>query len=237
MIGCVMPRFSASCSRAMSTVSSRSAGRVRAFGLDALLEAGARRDHVDLDLGVLGEGIEQRLDQLVLARAVDVDLVGLRGGERRRERERAEQQHDAAMKHESPPADEHVRRARLASSLGRGRPGNNRNSFDRSICWKDSKLAQSGIDQNFGAAPCSAAWKSRAGTRRSLRSPHGAKRNAGSGGERPVPDFASLHPGCKCRSCLRCAAGEHGRHPGPVDVLPRHDHARLLAAERIAFLH
>ena len=49
--------------------------RVRAFGLDALLEAGARRDHVDLDAGVLGEGLEQRLDQLLLAIRIDVDLA------------------------------------------------------------------------------------------------------------------------------------------------------------------
>ena len=53
---------------------------VGALGLDALLEAGACRDDVDLDAGVLGEGIEQRLDQLALAIGVDVDLARL--GER-----------------------------------------------------------------------------------------------------------------------------------------------------------
>ena len=54
--------------------------RVRAFGLDALLEPGACRDHVDLDAGVLGEGFEQRLDQFLLAIRIDVDLA-LRGRE------------------------------------------------------------------------------------------------------------------------------------------------------------
>ena len=51
---------------------------VGAFGLDALLEAVGGGDDVDLDAGVLGEGVEQRLDQLGLAIGVDVDLAGLR---------------------------------------------------------------------------------------------------------------------------------------------------------------
>ena len=67
-------------------------GRVRAFGLDALFEPRACRDHVDLDFGVLGEGVEQRLEQLLLARAVNVDLVGLRERQARAQRERADQQ-------------------------------------------------------------------------------------------------------------------------------------------------
>ena len=50
-------------------------GAVGTFGLDALLEAGACRDDVDLDAGVLGEGFEQRLDQLRFAIGVDVDLA------------------------------------------------------------------------------------------------------------------------------------------------------------------
>ncbi len=36
---------------------------VGAFRLDALLEAVARRNDVDLDAGILGEGVKQRLDQ------------------------------------------------------------------------------------------------------------------------------------------------------------------------------
>ncbi len=46
-----------------------------AFGLDALVEALRRRDQIDLDAGVLGEGLQQRLDQLGLAIAVEVDLA------------------------------------------------------------------------------------------------------------------------------------------------------------------
>ena len=56
-------------------------GAVGAFRLHALLEARTRRDHVDLDAGVLGEGVEQRLDQLGFAIGVDVDLAV--GGRRR----------------------------------------------------------------------------------------------------------------------------------------------------------
>ncbi len=51
---------------------------VGAFGLDALLEAGARRDDIDLDAGVLGESVDQRLDQFRLAIGVDIDLARLR---------------------------------------------------------------------------------------------------------------------------------------------------------------
>jgi len=55
-------------------------GAVLAFGLDALLQAGARRNDVDLDAGVLGEGVEQRLDQLRFTIAVNIDLaLGERG--------------------------------------------------------------------------------------------------------------------------------------------------------------
>ena len=64
-------------------------GAVGALGLDALLEAGARRDDVDLDAGVLGEGVEQRLDQLALAIGVDIDLVGARRRVTRRSANRA----------------------------------------------------------------------------------------------------------------------------------------------------
>ena len=56
-------------------------GAVGALGLHPLLEAGTGRDHVDLDAGVLGEGVEQRLNQLGFAVGVDVDLAV--GGRRR----------------------------------------------------------------------------------------------------------------------------------------------------------
>ena len=48
---------------------------VGAFGLDALLEPVGRGHDVDLDAGVLGEGVEQRLDQLGFTVGVDVDLA------------------------------------------------------------------------------------------------------------------------------------------------------------------
>src|SRR6476469_8625681 len=54
---------------------------VGAFGLDALLEAGAGRDDVDLDAGILGERVEQRLDQFAFAVGVHVDVARL--GKRR----------------------------------------------------------------------------------------------------------------------------------------------------------
>ena len=73
-------------------------GRVRAFGLDALLQPRACRDHVDLDAGVLGEGLEQRLDQFLLAIRVDVDLVGERG-RRDGEAERGKQQACGTWRH------------------------------------------------------------------------------------------------------------------------------------------
>jgi hypothetical protein len=52
-------------------------GAVGAFSLDPLLKPGARGDHVDLDAGVLGESIEQRLDQSALAIRINVDLARL----------------------------------------------------------------------------------------------------------------------------------------------------------------
>src|SRR5437870_11466929 len=55
-------------------------GAVGALGLDALFEAGACGDDVDLDAGVPAEGVEQRLDELALAVSVDIDVAGL--GER-----------------------------------------------------------------------------------------------------------------------------------------------------------
>src|SRR5262249_54343575 len=79
LIGCVMPARTASSMRPISTVSSTSAGLL-ALGLDALFEARACGDDVDLDAGVPGEGVEQRLDELALAISVDIDIAGL--GER-----------------------------------------------------------------------------------------------------------------------------------------------------------
>src|SRR5262249_3187344 len=55
-------------------------GTVGALGLDALFEARAGRDDVDLDAGVPAEGVEQRLDELALAVSVDIDVARL--GER-----------------------------------------------------------------------------------------------------------------------------------------------------------
>ena len=55
---------------------------VGALGLDALFKTGGGRHHIHLDAGVLREGIQHRLDQLVLAIGIDIDLA-LRGGERR----------------------------------------------------------------------------------------------------------------------------------------------------------
>src|SRR6185295_17975749 len=49
--------------------------------LHALLESRTRRDDIDLDAGILGEGVEQRLDQLGFAIGVDVDFAV--GGRRR----------------------------------------------------------------------------------------------------------------------------------------------------------
>jgi len=55
-------------------------GAVRAFGLDALLEAGACRDNVDFDSGILGERLEQRLNELAFAVGVHVDIARLGDG-------------------------------------------------------------------------------------------------------------------------------------------------------------
>ena len=55
-------------------------GAVGALGLDALFEARACRDDIDLDAGIPAEGIEQRLNELALAVSVDIDVARL--GER-----------------------------------------------------------------------------------------------------------------------------------------------------------
>ncbi len=62
----------------MSTVSSTSAGLLAPSVLMRCSRPELGRDHIDLDAGVLGEGIEQRLDQLRLAIGVDIDFAGLR---------------------------------------------------------------------------------------------------------------------------------------------------------------
>ena len=83
-------------------------GAVGAFRLHALLEARTRRDDVDLDAGVLGEGVEQRLDQLGFAIGVDVDLAV---GGRRRSSKRGKTKQcrgcggSAKVGHESCPAN------------------------------------------------------------------------------------------------------------------------------------
>ena len=60
---------------------------VGALGLHALLEPGTGRNDVDLDAGIGGEGVEQRLDQLGFAVGIDVDLTVV-GGCRRDDRTR-----------------------------------------------------------------------------------------------------------------------------------------------------
>ena len=64
---------------------------VGALGLHALLEPRTCRDDVDLDAGVLGEGVEQRLDQLGFAVGVDVDFAAV--GRGRRDDGRGEAKH------------------------------------------------------------------------------------------------------------------------------------------------
>ena len=55
--------------------------RVRAFGGDTLFEALVEEQHLGLDAGLGGEGVQHRLDQLRLAIGVDVDgAVGERRG-------------------------------------------------------------------------------------------------------------------------------------------------------------
>jgi hypothetical protein len=51
-----------------------------AFRFHALFETAARRNDVDLDAGILGESLEQRLDQFLLAIGIDVDVAILRHG-------------------------------------------------------------------------------------------------------------------------------------------------------------
>ena len=78
-IGCVMPASVACVRWPTSTVSSTSAGLLRAFGRDALDEAVLGEDHVGLDAGLVGERLEQRIDQIRLAVGIDVDLARLGG--------------------------------------------------------------------------------------------------------------------------------------------------------------
>ena len=65
----------------MSTVSSTSAGLLAPSVLMRCSRPELAEIDVDLDAGVLGEGIEQRLDQLGFAIGVDIDLAV--GGRRR----------------------------------------------------------------------------------------------------------------------------------------------------------
>ncbi|MCY1303884.1 hypothetical protein D9M70_536120 [compost metagenome] len=59
--------------------------RVGAFGLDALDEALVEEEHVGGDAGFLGEGVEQRLDQIGLPVGIDIDLTVGPGGARRKQ--------------------------------------------------------------------------------------------------------------------------------------------------------
>ena len=74
LIGWVTPACTASSMRPMSTVSSTSAGLLAPSALMRCSRPELAEIDVDLDAGVLGEGVEQRLHQLGLAIGVDVDL-------------------------------------------------------------------------------------------------------------------------------------------------------------------
>jgi len=52
---------------------------VAPFGLDALDQALLGEDHIDLDAGLLGEFLEQGVDQIRLAVRIDIDLARLDG--------------------------------------------------------------------------------------------------------------------------------------------------------------
>ena len=52
-------------------------GAVGTLGLDALFEARACRDDIDLDAGVPAKGVEQRLNELALAVSVNIDVARL----------------------------------------------------------------------------------------------------------------------------------------------------------------
>jgi hypothetical protein len=56
-------------------------GRIRAFRFYAFGKAVLDEDRIDLDLRVLGESVEQRLDQAGFARRLKIDF--LRAGDRR----------------------------------------------------------------------------------------------------------------------------------------------------------
>ena len=57
----------------MSTVRMTSAGEFCAFRLNALFQTLVEEQHLRLDAGLGGEGVEHRLDQVGLAIGVDVD--------------------------------------------------------------------------------------------------------------------------------------------------------------------
>ena len=86
--GCVTPYSFACCRRPISTVRSTSAGLFSPSAAHALLEAARGEDRVHLDAGLLGELVDERLDQARLAIGVEVDLLGRkgRGGEGRKAR-------------------------------------------------------------------------------------------------------------------------------------------------------
>ena len=59
---------------------------VAPLGLDALDQTLLGEDHIDLDAGLVGERLEQRIDQVRLAVGIDIDLASLGGlGARRGE--------------------------------------------------------------------------------------------------------------------------------------------------------
>ena len=58
---------------------------VSSFGGHALDQAFLGEDHIDLDAGLRGEVLEQRIDQIWLAIGIDIDLAGIFRGRRRSE--------------------------------------------------------------------------------------------------------------------------------------------------------
>jgi hypothetical protein len=88
----VTPLALAAVRRAMSTVRMTSAGRVETFREDAVFQALVEEQHLRLDSGLGGEGVEHRLDQVGLAVGVDVHhAIGGGGAGKRGHRERRAQ--------------------------------------------------------------------------------------------------------------------------------------------------
>src|SRR5262245_63805524 len=90
-------------------------------------------------------------------------------------------------------------RARVPGWRRRRSPSSKRRPMRPSLRRRDSR--------RWNAGPM--ATRSSSSCERILRSPHGAKRNAGTAlpAERPLPDFASLHPGYGAKTSIHADAG------------------------------